>query len=53
MTDDDKTENTPGRTTRRKARSRWILMSIAGALVLVIGGVTLGRGGRCQALLGR
>ena len=42
MTDDDKTENTPGRTTRRKARSRWILMSIAGALVLVIGGVTWG-----------
>ena len=40
MTDDDKTENTPDRTARRKARPRWILMSIAGALVLVVGGMT-------------
>ena len=40
MTDDNKTETTPDRTTRRKARPRWILMSIAGALVLVIGGMT-------------
>ncbi len=40
MTDDDKTENTPDRTTRRKARPRWILMSIAGALVMVVGGMT-------------
>ena len=40
MTDDDKTENTPDRAARRKARPRWILMSIAGALVLVVGGMT-------------
>ena len=40
MTDDDKTENTPDRAPRRKARPRWILMSIAGALVLVVGGIT-------------
>ncbi|MDD9991600.1 MAG: periplasmic heavy metal sensor [Rhodospirillales bacterium] len=40
MTDDDKTENTPDRSLRRKARPRWILMSIAGALVLVVGGMT-------------
>ena len=40
MADDDKTENTPDRTLRRKGRPRWILMSIAGALVLVVGGMT-------------
>ena len=37
MTNDDNTERTSG----RKARPRWILMSIAGALALVIGGMTL------------
>ena len=40
MTDNDKTENTTDRAPRRKARPRWILMSIAGALVLVVGGMT-------------
>ena len=40
MTDDNNTENTIARTSGRKARPRWILMSIAGALVLVIGGMT-------------
>ena len=40
MTDDNNTEYTIKRTPVRKARPRWILMSIAGALVLVIGGMT-------------
>ena len=40
MTHDNDTEKTTGRPTGRKARPRWILMSIAGALVLVIGGMT-------------
>ena len=40
MTDDNNTDNTTKRTTGRKARPRWILMGIAGALVLVIGGMT-------------
>ena len=43
MTDDDKTENTS--TSRRKPRTRWILMSIAGALVLAIAGTALSTGG--------
>ena len=47
MTDDNKTDNTPESTTarcgpraRRRPRTRWIVMGIAGALVLVIGGMT-------------
>ena len=40
MTHDNDTEKTTGGPTGRKARPRWILMSIAGALVLVIGGMT-------------
>ena len=38
MTDDDNTDNTAKRRSGRNARPRWILMSIAGALALVIGG---------------
>ena len=34
------TDNTTRRTSGRKARPRWILMSIAGALALAIGGIT-------------
>ena len=45
MTDDDKTKNTPAPTRRRKPRTRWILMSIAGALVLAIAGTALSTGG--------
>ena len=40
MTDDDNTDNIAKRRSGRKARPRWILMSIAGALALVIGGMT-------------
>ena len=40
MTDDDNTDNTAKRRSGRNARPRWILMSIAGALALVIGGMT-------------
>ena len=40
MTDDNNSDNTTGRTQGRKQRPRWILMGIAGALALVIGGVT-------------
>ena len=40
MTDDNNTENTTGRTQGRRQRPRWILMGIAGALALVIGGMT-------------
>ena len=42
MTDDNNTENTTGRTQGRRRRPRWILMGIAGALALVIGGMTWG-----------
>ena len=34
------TDNTTKRTSGRKTRPRWILMSIAGALALAIGGIT-------------
>ena len=40
MTDDNNTDNTTGRTQGRKQRPRWVLMGIAGALALVIGGMT-------------
>ena len=40
MTDDHDTGNTTTRTSGRKGRPRWFLMSIAGALALVIGGMT-------------
>ena len=40
MTDDNNTGNTTKRTAGRKSRPRWILMGIAGALALVIGGMT-------------
>ena len=39
---DNNTDNTTSRTPGRKRRPRWILMSIAGALALVIGGMTWG-----------
>ena len=39
MTDANDTENEKGKTARRTPRTRWILMGIAGALVLVMGGV--------------
>ena len=48
MTDDDNTgntDNTPGRRPRRRPRTRWILMSIAGALVLVVAGTAISTGG--------
>ena len=40
MTDANEPENGTGKTARRTPRTRWILMGIAGALVLVIGGAT-------------
>lgn len=40
MTDDKTTEDNTERTTGRRRRPRWILMTIAGALVLVLGGMT-------------
>jgi len=45
MTDDEKTENTPDPTTGHKKRQRWILMSIAGALVIVIAGTAVSTAG--------
>ena len=38
MTDDDKTENTPDKTRRRRPRAGWIAMGIAGLLVAAIAG---------------
>ncbi len=40
MTDDKSTQDDTATTTARKRRPRWILMTIAGALVLVVGGMT-------------
>ena len=40
MTDDNDTDNTSPRTSGRRQRPRWMLMGIAGALALVIGGMT-------------
>ena len=40
MTDDKTTEDNASQTTGRRRRPRWILMTIAGALVLVLGGMT-------------
>ena len=40
MTDDKSTQDNAAKTTGRKRRPRWILMTIAGALVLVVGGMT-------------
>ena len=40
MTDDKSTQDDAARTTGRRRRPRWILMTIAGALVLVVGGMT-------------
>ena len=40
MTDHNNNDNTTGRTQGRRQRPRWILMGIAGALALVIGGMT-------------
>ena len=45
MTDDNNTDNTTGRTAGRKPRTRWILMGIAGALVVVIAGTAMSTGG--------
>ena len=38
MTEDNNTDSTPGRTARRRPRTRWIVMSIAGLLVAAIAG---------------
>ena len=40
MTDDNNTDNNSKRTSGRRQRPRWFLMGIAGALALVIGGMT-------------
>ena len=40
MTEHKSTEDNGGRSPARKRRPRWILMTIAGALVLVVGGMT-------------
>ncbi|MDE0048912.1 MAG: periplasmic heavy metal sensor [Rhodospirillales bacterium] len=40
MTDHKSTEDNGGKSPDRKRRPRWILMTIAGALVLVVGGMT-------------
>ncbi len=40
MTDDKSTQDNASQTTGRRRRPRWILMTIAGALVLVMGGMT-------------
>lgn len=40
MTDDKSTQDNAAKTTGRRRRPRWILMTIAGALVLVVGGMT-------------
>ena len=40
MTDDKSTQDNAATTSGRRRRPRWILMTIAGALVLVVGGMT-------------
>ena len=40
MTDHKRTEDNGGKSPGRNRRPRWILMTIAGALVLVVGGMT-------------
>ena len=40
MTDDRHEQDDASQTTGRRRRPRWILMTIAGALVLVLGGMT-------------
>ena len=40
MTDHKSTEDSAGKSPGRKRRPRWILTAIAGALVLVVGGMT-------------
>ena len=40
MTDHKSTEDNGGKSPGHKRRPRWILMTIAGALVLVVGGMT-------------
>ena len=40
MTDDNNTDNNTTRTSGRRQRPRWFLMGIAGALALIIGGMT-------------
>ena len=40
MTDDRDAQDNASQTTVRRRRPRWILMTIAGALVLVLGGMT-------------
>ena len=40
MTDDKSTQDNATKSTGRQRRPRWILMTIAGALVLVVGGMT-------------
>ena len=40
MTDDKSTEDNTQKTTRRGPRTRWVLMGIAGALVVAIAGTT-------------
>ena len=45
MTDDKSTEDNAQKTTRRRPRTRWVLMGIAGALVVAIAGTALSTGG--------
>ena len=40
MSDDKSTEDNTQESTRRRPRTRWIFMSVAGALALAIGGMT-------------
>ena len=45
MSDDKSTEDNTQKTTRRRPRTRWVLMGIAGALVMAIAGTALSTGG--------
>ena len=45
MSDDKSTEDNAQKTTRRRPRTRWVLMGIAGALVMAIAGTALSTGG--------
>lgn len=45
MSDDRNTQDSAGKSGRRWPRTRWILMGVAGALVLAIAGTALSTGG--------
>ena len=45
MSDDKSTQDNTAKTTRRMPRTRWILVGVAGALVLAIAGTALSTGG--------